>query len=60
MFETGKTAQEIVEEKGPKQLSDSGAIEALIDQVLAANLDKVEEYRGGKDKLSEWLKAAVC
>ena len=32
-------------------MSDSGAIEALIDQVLAANQDKVEDYRGGKDKL---------
>ena len=51
MFETGKTAQAIVEEKGLKQVSDSGAIEALIDQVLAANLDKVEEFRSGKDKL---------
>ena len=34
-----------------KQVSDSGTIEALIDQVLATNLDKVEEFRGGKDKL---------
>jgi aspartyl-tRNA(Asn)/glutamyl-tRNA(Gln) amidotransferase subunit B len=51
MFETGKTAPAIVEEKGLKQVSDSGAIEGLIDKVLAANLDKVEEFRGGKDKL---------
>ncbi len=51
MFETGKTAPAIVQEKGLKQVSDSGAIEGLIDQVLAANLDKVEEFRGGKDKL---------
>ena len=51
MFETGKDAAAIVNEKGLKQVSDSGAIEALIDTVIAANLDKVEEYRGGKDKL---------
>jgi len=51
MFETGKSAANIVDEKGLKQVSDSGAIEALIDQVLAANQDKVEDYRGGKDKL---------
>ena len=51
MFETGRDAAEIIEEKGLKQVSDSGAIEALIDQVLADNQDKVEEYRGGKDKL---------
>ena len=51
MFETGKDADVIIEEKGLKQVSDTGAIEALIDQVLAENQDKVEEYRGGKDKL---------
>ncbi|MEL0289710.1 MAG: Asp-tRNA(Asn)/Glu-tRNA(Gln) amidotransferase subunit GatB [Alphaproteobacteria bacterium] len=51
MFETGKDAASIVDEKGLKQVSDSGAIEALIDTVIAANMDRVEEYRGGKDKL---------
>ena len=51
MFETGKDAASIVEEKGLKQVSDSGAIEMMIDEVIAANGDKVEEYRGGKDKL---------
>ena len=51
MFETGKDAALIVDEKGLKQVSDSGAIEALIDMVVSANIDKVNEYRGGKDKL---------
>ena len=51
MFETGKEASVIVEEKGLKQVSDTGAIEALIDGVMSANQDKVDEYRGGKDKL---------
>ena len=51
MFETEKTALAIIEEKGLKQVSDSGTIEGLIDQVLAANQDKVEEFRAGKDKL---------
>ena len=51
MFETGRNAAEIIEEKGLKQVSDSSAIEAMIDEVLAANPDKVEEYQGGKDKL---------
>ena len=45
-----KTAQAIVEEKGLKQVSDSGAIEALIDQVLAANLEKLRSLEV-KDKL---------
>ena len=51
MFETGDDPEKIVEEKGLKQVSDTGEIEAFIDQVLAENADKVEEYRGGKDKL---------
>lgn len=51
MFETGEDPDRIVEEKGLKQVSDTGAIEAIIDDVLAANADKVAEYRGGKDKL---------
>ena len=51
MFESGKDAAAIVEEQGLKQVSDSGAIEVMIDEVLATNQDKVAEYRGGKDKL---------
>ncbi|MFZ0693668.1 MAG: Asp-tRNA(Asn)/Glu-tRNA(Gln) amidotransferase subunit GatB [Alphaproteobacteria bacterium] len=51
MLETGKTAAAIVEEKGLRQVSDEGAIAAAIDQVLAANPDKVTEFKGGKDKL---------
>ena len=51
MFETGKDAKVIVEERGLKQVSDESAIISMIDEVLAANLDKVDEYRGGKEKL---------
>jgi aspartyl-tRNA(Asn)/glutamyl-tRNA(Gln) amidotransferase subunit B len=51
MFETGREAAAIVEEQGLKQVTDSGEIEGIIDQVLADNADKVAEYRGGKDKL---------
>lgn len=51
MFDTGKAAGDIVEEKGLKQVSDTGAIEAAIDAVISANPDKVAEYKGGKDKL---------
>jgi aspartyl-tRNA(Asn)/glutamyl-tRNA(Gln) amidotransferase subunit B len=51
MFETGKEAAVIVEEQGLKQVTDTGAIEGIIDQVIADNPDKVEQYRGGKDKL---------
>jgi len=41
----------LIEAKGLKQVSDSGAIEALVDEIIAANPDKVAEYRSGKDKL---------
>jgi len=51
MFETGKPAADIVEEKGLKQVSDTGALEAIIKEVIAANPAQVEQYRGGKDKL---------
>ena len=51
MLETGDAPGKIVEERGLKQTSDTGAIEAEIARVMAANADKVAEYRGGKDKL---------
>ena len=51
MLETGQGASAIVEEKGLKQTNDTGAIEAEIAQIMAANEDKVAEYRSGKDKL---------
>ena len=41
----------IVEERGLKQTSDTGAIDAVIDEILAANADKVAEYQGGKEAL---------
>ena len=51
MLETGQAASAIVEEKGLKQTSDTGAIDAEIVKIMAANEDKVAEYRSGKDKL---------
>ena len=51
MFETSKDADVIVEEKGLKQVTDTGAIESIIDQVIAENPGQVEAYKGGKDKL---------
>jgi aspartyl-tRNA(Asn)/glutamyl-tRNA(Gln) amidotransferase subunit B len=51
MAESGKSPAAIVEEKGWKQVTDTGAIEKAIDAILAANADKVAEYRSGKDKL---------
>ncbi len=59
MFESGKDAATVVDEKGLKQVSDTGAIETLIDEILAANPDKVEEVRAGKDKLIGWFVGQV-
>jgi aspartyl-tRNA(Asn)/glutamyl-tRNA(Gln) amidotransferase subunit B len=51
MLETGDGAAKVVEDRGLKQTSDTGAIEKVIADVMAANADKVADYRGGKDKL---------
>jgi len=51
MLETGQGAGAVVEERGLKQTSDTGAIDAEIDKVLAANADKVTEYKSGKEQL---------
>ena len=51
MAESGDAPGAIVELRGMEQVSDSGAIEAVVDAVLAANPDKVEAYRGGKTGL---------
>jgi aspartyl-tRNA(Asn)/glutamyl-tRNA(Gln) amidotransferase subunit B len=51
MVETGKDAAAIVDDKGLRQVTDTGAIDAAVDRILAANPDKVAEYRSGKDKL---------
>tara|TARA_B110000046_G_C13011165_1_gene406730 strand:- start:365 stop:1789 length:1425 start_codon:yes stop_codon:yes gene_type:complete len=45
------TVEEVIEKLGLKQVSDDGAILAIIDAILAANKDKVEQYKSGKDKL---------
>ncbi|MFH2135276.1 MAG: Asp-tRNA(Asn)/Glu-tRNA(Gln) amidotransferase subunit GatB [Pseudomonadota bacterium] len=51
MWAEGGEVDAIIEAKGLKQVSDSGAIEKIVDEVMAANADKVAEYRSGKDKL---------
>jgi aspartyl-tRNA(Asn)/glutamyl-tRNA(Gln) amidotransferase subunit B len=51
MVETGTSPTSIVESRGLRQVTDTAAIDAAIAQVLAANPDKVAEYKSGKDKL---------
>jgi len=51
MWKTGQSPEKIVEAQGLRQISDASALEAAVDEVLAANPDQVVQYRGGKDKL---------
>jgi aspartyl-tRNA(Asn)/glutamyl-tRNA(Gln) amidotransferase subunit B len=51
MVETGESAAAIVEARGLRQVTDTGAIDAAVDAVLAAHPDKLAEFRSGKDKL---------
>ena len=51
MVETGKDPATIVGEKGLKQVTDTAAIDAAVDAIVAANPDKVAEYRSGREKL---------
>jgi aspartyl-tRNA(Asn)/glutamyl-tRNA(Gln) amidotransferase subunit B len=51
MWSEGKGADAIIEAKGLKQITDTGAIEKVIDEVMAANPKQLADYRSGKDKL---------
>jgi aspartyl-tRNA(Asn)/glutamyl-tRNA(Gln) amidotransferase subunit B len=51
MWAEGKDADAIIEAKGLKQITDTGAIEKVIDEIMAANPKQLADYRSGKDKL---------
>ncbi|MBE9503773.1 MAG: Asp-tRNA(Asn)/Glu-tRNA(Gln) amidotransferase subunit GatB [Proteobacteria bacterium] len=51
MYASGKKASVIVKEKGLEQVSDTGAIEAIVDKTLEANPDQVEQFKAGKEKV---------
>lgn len=51
MWETGADVEKIIEKKGLKQISDSGEIEKLVDQVIADNPQQVEQFKAGKESL---------
>jgi len=59
MAESGEAPEKIVEEKGWKQVTDSGAIEQIVDAVLAANPDNVAAYKAGKVNLAGWFVGQV-
>ncbi|HEV2284981.1 MAG TPA: Asp-tRNA(Asn)/Glu-tRNA(Gln) amidotransferase subunit GatB, partial [Steroidobacteraceae bacterium] len=51
MWSSGASAETVIEQQGLRQITDSGEIERLIDEVMAANPKQLAEYRSGKDKL---------
>jgi aspartyl-tRNA(Asn)/glutamyl-tRNA(Gln) amidotransferase subunit B len=51
MFQTGKTAGEIISERGMEQVSDTGEIERIIDEIITGNPAQLEQYRAGKEQL---------
>ncbi len=59
MMETGKGPDAIVKEKGLEQVSDTGALDAAVDEVLAVCAGQVEEYRAGKEKVFGFLVGQV-
>jgi len=59
LFESGRSADDIVEEKGLRQVSDTGALEAAVDQVMAENPDRVADFRGGNEKLLGWFMGQI-
>jgi aspartyl-tRNA(Asn)/glutamyl-tRNA(Gln) amidotransferase subunit B len=59
MFVTGRSASEIVEEKGLAQISDQEALARIVEQIIAANPEQVALYRGGKETLLQWFVGQV-
>jgi aspartyl-tRNA(Asn)/glutamyl-tRNA(Gln) amidotransferase subunit B len=59
MHQTGKSPEEIVAEKGLTQVTDTGEIEKVVDQVLAANPKQAEQFRSGDKKVIGWLVGQV-
>lgn len=59
MADTGKDPEQIVEEKGLKQVTDTSAIEAIIDNVIASNPDNLAAYKNGKTNLLGWFVGQV-
>ena len=59
MYLNGKPAKEVIKEKGLIQITDSSAIETLVDQILLLNTNQVEQYKNGKEKVFGFLVGQV-
>jgi aspartyl-tRNA(Asn)/glutamyl-tRNA(Gln) amidotransferase subunit B len=59
MLETGEDPAAIVEKRGLKQITDTGAIESAIDAIIAANPGQVAQFKSGNDKVMGWFVGQV-
>ncbi len=59
MWVSGRAAADIVEDKGLKQVSDTGELEAIVDQVIASGAGQVEQFRSGNEKILGWFVGQV-
>ena len=59
MWSSGKDPRVVVEEKGLKQVSDTGALEIIIDQVIAEGTNQVGQYKSGNEKILGWFVGQV-
>ncbi len=59
MVDTGKAPDAIVEERGMKQITDTGAIDAAVDKIISENADKVAQYKSGKVQMLGWFVGQV-
>ncbi|MEK9692378.1 MAG: Asp-tRNA(Asn)/Glu-tRNA(Gln) amidotransferase GatCAB subunit B, partial [Rhodospirillaceae bacterium] len=59
MAETGKSAKSIVEERGLKQVSDSGELEKILDDIIAGSEEQVVQFKNGNEKIIGWFVGQV-
>jgi len=55
MAETGSDPAKIVEDKGLTQITDTGEIEGIIDQIITDNPKQVEQFKSGNEKIAGWF-----
>ncbi len=59
MWQNGESADRVIESRGLKQISDTGELEKIVDQVMADNAEQIEQYRGGQQKVFGYLVGQV-
>ena len=59
MFISGETAENIIEKKGLKQISNTDEIEGIVDQIISSNEDQKKQYQSGNTKVLGWFVGQV-